>query len=214
MADSPRVDELRRRVQADPASIAFAALAEELRRAHHLQEAVEVARTGLARHPAYASARVTLGRALVELGEVGEARVQLERALASAPENLAALRSLAELHRHAGELSRARELARRGATLFPQDRELRALLEALGPDPAASPQVAAAPVRVTTERPGPPPEPPLSTPEAPPTSPPASAPEPVQTSPAPPPGLDRLERWLDALVRDRLRREAVTQLHD
>ena len=44
MADSPRLEELRRRVQADPASIAFAALAEEYRRAGKFREAVEASR--------------------------------------------------------------------------------------------------------------------------------------------------------------------------
>ena len=70
---NPRIDELRRRVQSDPASIAFAQLAEEYRRAGQFDEAVAVCRTGLARHPGYLSARVTLGRALLELGELGDA---------------------------------------------------------------------------------------------------------------------------------------------
>ena len=62
MADSPRLEELRRRVQADPASIAFAALAEEYRRAGKFREAVDASRAGLRYHPTYVSARVTLGR--------------------------------------------------------------------------------------------------------------------------------------------------------
>ena len=57
MADNPRIEELRRRVQADPASIAFAALAEEFRRAGRYQDAIETCRTGLQRHPSYLSAR-------------------------------------------------------------------------------------------------------------------------------------------------------------
>src|SRR6185312_15339655 len=78
MADNPRIEELRRRVQADPASIAFAALAEEFRRAGRHREAIETCRTGLQRHPSYLSARVTLGRSLVEVGEFGEAKEVLE----------------------------------------------------------------------------------------------------------------------------------------
>ena len=70
IADSPRIQELRRRVHEDPASIAFAQLAEEYRRAGRFEEAVEVCRAGLTRHPSYLSARVTLGRALIELGEL------------------------------------------------------------------------------------------------------------------------------------------------
>ena len=87
MADhSPRIDDLRRRVLRDPASIAFAQLAEEYRRAGALEEAVEVCRAGLARHAGYLSARVTLGRALLELGQLDAALEELNAVLAGAPE--------------------------------------------------------------------------------------------------------------------------------
>ena len=104
MADTARIEELRRRVQTDPASIAFAALAEEYRRAGHFDHAIETCRTGLQRHPAYLSARVTLGRSLLEIGSYDEARQELEQVLRAAPENLAAIRALAEIHHRAGEL--------------------------------------------------------------------------------------------------------------
>jgi len=103
MSHNPRIDELKRRVQQDPASIAFAALADEYRRAGMFHDAVETCRAGLQRHPAYVSARVTLGRSLVELGEFEEAREHLEQVLRSAPENLAAIRALADIHRRNGE---------------------------------------------------------------------------------------------------------------
>ena len=76
----------------DPASIAFAALAEEYRRAGQFDEAIATCRAGLLRHPAYLSARVTLGRALIEIGRFDEARDELEHVLRVAPENLAAIR--------------------------------------------------------------------------------------------------------------------------
>ena len=104
MADTARIEELRRRVQTDPASIAFAALAEEYRRARYFDDAIATCRTGLQRHPAYLSARVTLGRSLLEIGRYDEARYELEQVLRSAPENLAAIRALAEIHHRAGEL--------------------------------------------------------------------------------------------------------------
>lgn len=103
MADYPRIEELKRRVQQDPASIAFAALADEYRRAGLFHDAVETCRAGLLRHPAYLSARVTLGRALVELGEFDEAETELQQVLRAAPENLAAIRALAEIHRRRGD---------------------------------------------------------------------------------------------------------------
>jgi len=103
MPDSPRIEELKRRVQSDPASIAFAALAEEYRRAGRFDEAIETCTTGLVRHPSYLSAHVTLGRALIEVGRLKEARTELEYVLKLAPENLAAIRGLAEIHHRIGD---------------------------------------------------------------------------------------------------------------
>ena len=107
MTDNPRIGDLRRRVQKDPASIAFAQLAEEYRRAGQYAEAVEVCRAGLAIHPGYLSARVTLGRALLELGDLDPASQELQSVLAGAPENLSAIRGLAEIHQRRGNLNAA-----------------------------------------------------------------------------------------------------------
>jgi tetratricopeptide (TPR) repeat protein len=103
MADSPRIEELKRRVQLDPASIAFAALAEEYRRSERYEEAIETCAAGLVRHPSYLSAHVTLGRALMEVGRFQEAQQELEFVLKLAPENLAAIRGLAEIHHRLGD---------------------------------------------------------------------------------------------------------------
>jgi len=103
MPENPRIEELRRRVESDPASIAFAALAEEYRRLGRYDEAVETCLAGLKRHPAYLSARVTLGRALVEMSDLAGAREQFETVLRTAPENLAAIRGLAHIHDRLGE---------------------------------------------------------------------------------------------------------------
>ena len=102
MADSPRIEELKRRVQLDPASIAFAALAEEYRRAERYNEAIDTCTAGLVRHPSYLSAHVTLGRSLMEVGRLQEAQQELEFVLKLAPENLAAIRGLADIHHRLG----------------------------------------------------------------------------------------------------------------
>jgi tetratricopeptide (TPR) repeat protein len=98
VSDNPRIEDLRRRIQRDPASIAFAQLAEEHRRAGDCEEAVRVCEAGLAQHPAYLSARVTLGRALFHLGRLEEARAEFLRVLDAAPDNLIAVGKLAEIH--------------------------------------------------------------------------------------------------------------------
>jgi tetratricopeptide (TPR) repeat protein len=99
-----RLEELKRRVERDPATVSFAALAEEYRRLGRFAEAIETCRAGLQRHPSYASARVTLGRALIELGELDAAAAELEQVLRAAPENLAAIRALADIHGRRGEI--------------------------------------------------------------------------------------------------------------
>jgi hypothetical protein len=97
VAEPGRIDELRRRIQNDPASPAFAHLAEELRRAGDLHEAVRICRVGLRQHPDYVSARVTLGCALAALGDLADAEAELAAVVAVAPENLTARRALSEL---------------------------------------------------------------------------------------------------------------------
>src|SRR3954453_18056166 len=107
MSVNQRLEDVRRRVQQDPSSIAFAQLAEEYRRSGDLQEAADVCRAGLAIHPGYLSARGTLGPALLDLQELDGAQQELERVLKSAPENLAAIRGLAEIHHRRGSLTEA-----------------------------------------------------------------------------------------------------------
>jgi tetratricopeptide (TPR) repeat protein len=124
VADSPRIQELRRRIQQDPASLAFAPLAEELRRAGRLAEAVRTCRTGLARHPEYASARATLGRALLDQGDLDAALGELAAVLAVAPEHLAALRGIAEIHHRQGRTDEALAACRRALDLAREDPEL------------------------------------------------------------------------------------------
>jgi predicted Zn-dependent protease len=102
VADNPRIEELRRRVREEPASIAFAQLAEELRRAAQYLEAVEVCRSGLEMYPGYLSVHVTLGRCLVELDRLDEAEQELERVRESAPDNLAAIRALSKIQERRG----------------------------------------------------------------------------------------------------------------
>jgi tetratricopeptide (TPR) repeat protein len=128
-ADNARILELRRRVQADPSSIAFAQLAEELRRAGENHEAIEVCRAGLTRHPGYLSARVTLGRALLELDQLDEAQAELSVVVGSAPDNLAAIRGLAEIHQRRGEMADALAHYRRALELARHDPELEETVE-------------------------------------------------------------------------------------
>ena len=74
MSTGNPLEQLRRRMQSHATPTAFAALAEEHRRAGRFAEAIAVCREGLERYPAYVSARVTLGRALLDSGDVAGRR--------------------------------------------------------------------------------------------------------------------------------------------
>ena len=124
MSVNRSLDDLRRRVQEDPASIAFAQLAEELRRDGANEEAVAVCRAGLAHHPEYLTARVTLGRALIELDRLDEAFNELTSVLDTAPGNLPAIRALAEVYQRRGLMSEALVHYRRALQLAQHDTDL------------------------------------------------------------------------------------------
>lgn len=154
MADhSPRIDDLRRRVLRDPASIAFAQLAEEYRRAGALEEAVEVCRAGLARHAGYLSARVTLGRALLELGQLDAALEELNAVLAGAPDNLAAVRGLGEIAHRRGQLKEALGHYRRALGLARNDPDLQQLVADLTRIVARVPAGVASPSAPAVQKP-------------------------------------------------------------
>jgi tetratricopeptide (TPR) repeat protein len=125
MPAESRIDELKRRVHADPASIAFAQLAEEYRRAGQLTEAVETCRAGLALRPEFLSVRVTLARALLALGELDQASTELTDVIAASPVgNLAATRALADTRRRQGRLDEALDQYRVALSLAPNDPDL------------------------------------------------------------------------------------------
>ena len=130
MADT-RIDELRRRLERDPGSRLFAQLAEELRKSGDLGEAIRVARAGLAVHPAYPSARLTLGRALLDSGDATGGRSELESALRDAPDNIQASRYLAQAREKLGDLKGAAEQYRQTLLMAPEDKQLQAALAAL-----------------------------------------------------------------------------------
>ncbi len=137
MGETTRLEELKRRVEADPASIAFASLAEEYRRGARFEEAVEASRAGLRFHPTYVSARVTLGRSLMELGLYDQAERELQVVARSTPDNLAARRGLGDLYWRQGDLARALEQLRLAAGLAPGDGELTELVRELELEVAA-----------------------------------------------------------------------------
>jgi tetratricopeptide (TPR) repeat protein len=181
MGEMSRLEELKRRVDADPASIAFASLAEEYRRAARFEEAVEASRAGLRFHPTYVSARVTLGRSLMEIGLFDQAERELQVVTRSTPDYLAARRALGDLYWRQADLGQALEQLRLASMLAPGDGELGEMVRELELEVAAAQ----------------PPDLPMPVADAPP--PPVASPEASQSAAA----LEALERFYRAIVRRR-----------
>lgn len=127
------LEQLRRRMQSHASPAAFAAAAEEHRRAGRFAEAIAVCRDGLDRYPTYASARVTLGRALLDSGDAAAAVAELEQAVSQAPDNLAASRALEAARAALGELAETPAPADPGASLAPTSPEAGPAVADAGP---------------------------------------------------------------------------------
>jgi len=217
VADHPRIEELKRRVEKDPASLAFAHLAEEYRRAGRHAQAVATCRAGLKFHPTYLLARVTLGRVLIEIGDLDAAQAELQAVMSAAPDNLAAIRGLADIHRRRGELQEAldyyrwaQEFARQDPDLEQHVRELKVRVERgsraeTRPRPAETPLHLAPPSEPATQAtatPGP-----LSPARAAPVLPVAAA-DRARESDEAQRRLAVFTRFLGAILADRERRQA------
>ncbi|MCB1183026.1 tetratricopeptide repeat protein [bacterium] len=102
-----RIRVCRRRLEAAPDSRAFAPLADLLRQAGRIPEALALLEDGVARHPDFHGGLVILGHALLDAGRLAHAERVLTRVLEHDADNLVARRLLAERARDAGHWSEA-----------------------------------------------------------------------------------------------------------
>jgi hypothetical protein len=101
LGEEAALDEIARleaQMAGDPSASAFPALAEANRRAGHAKEAERVAREGLRERPDFVAGRVALSLALLDLGQLDEARAELTRVLETIPDHALVENAL----RHAG----------------------------------------------------------------------------------------------------------------
>jgi tetratricopeptide (TPR) repeat protein len=116
------------RLARDPASLAFAQLADLYRKAGRTRDAVALCRDGLARYPHYTTARLILAKALAADGQLAAALVELNAILEMSPKDVQCHRLVSEVHRRLGHIDDAVTHLEAAAELDPGDRESRALL--------------------------------------------------------------------------------------
>ncbi len=140
MANSARIDELRKRFDENPRRY-FAPLANEYRKSGDLAQAIFILEEYLPQQQGHISGHIVYGQTLFELGRDEEAKRVFETALSLDPENLIALRHLGHISRQAGEFEAARSWYQRLLEADPRDAEIEQLLGSL--DSAAQAQAAA-----------------------------------------------------------------------
>lgn len=115
----------------DPASRVFVPLSEIYRKMGLLDDAYQVASSGVRHLPGYAAGHVALARVQSQCGDLTAAAGSFSKALDLDADSLPALKGLAKVKRQVGDVAEARRLLERAATVAPNDETLRSLLAAL-----------------------------------------------------------------------------------
>jgi tetratricopeptide (TPR) repeat protein len=119
------------RLARDPASLAFAQLADLYRKAGRTRDAIALCRNGLTRYPHYTTARLILAKALVADGQLAPAQVELEAILEMSPKDVQCHRLAAEIQRRLGHIDEAVRHLEAAVAVDPSDRESQGLLSLL-----------------------------------------------------------------------------------
>jgi thioredoxin-like negative regulator of GroEL len=107
MASSGEIEKLERRWAENQLGLTFAPLAEAYRKAGDPERALLLLETGLAQHPNYIPAHIVRGRCHLDTQADGAAELSFLRVTELDPENVIALKSLAEISERAGRLPEA-----------------------------------------------------------------------------------------------------------
>ncbi len=107
MAASGEIEKLERRWAENQLGLTFAPLAEAYRKAGDPERALLLLQTGMTQHPNYIPAQIVRGRCYLDTQSHGEAELSFLRVTELDPENVIALKSLAEISERAGRLPEA-----------------------------------------------------------------------------------------------------------
>jgi tetratricopeptide (TPR) repeat protein len=146
------IEKLEARFNENPDGRYFAPLADAYRKAGRLDEALEMVRAGLQKHPDYLSAHIVLGRCLLDKKDDPGALQAFEQVLALDAENIIALKSLADIAVRVDRVDDARRWLQRLLAVDPMNAEADEQLRKLG-GPLEEAAVAEAPEEAPGEEP-------------------------------------------------------------
>jgi tetratricopeptide (TPR) repeat protein len=125
---SSEIEKLEKRFNENPRGRNFAPLADAYRKAGELDKATELCLSGLERHPDYVSAHIVYGRCLIDQKNDPGAEEVFKKILTLDPENIIALKVLAELAERAGHYDQQVEWLTRLLAADPMNDEAREVL--------------------------------------------------------------------------------------
>jgi tetratricopeptide (TPR) repeat protein len=145
VAYTSEIDKLEQRYRENPKGRNFAPLADAYRKAGLLDNAIELCKSGLERHPDYVSAYIVYGRCLIDQKNDAGASDVFRKVLTLDPENVLGLRMLAEMAERGGRFGEAVEWLARLLSADPMNGDAaEALARAKGKAAVAAAKSAAA----------------------------------------------------------------------
>ncbi|HMM34442.1 MAG TPA: tetratricopeptide repeat protein [Thermoanaerobaculia bacterium] len=134
-----RIDEIKRSLTRETGTRQFLAVADEHRRQGRPREAIDILESGLAQNPSSVAGYVALGRLFQQTGQLDKAIDSFQSALKLDPQNLVAIRQLADVHLARGEKVEAIKRLKLFRGLSPGDREVAELIRQLDVELAPPP---------------------------------------------------------------------------
>ena len=131
MTEQENIDRFKRMLEEDPASKAFAPLAESYRKLGSLEKALQIALDGVSVHPHFNSGKVALAKVLIDLKKLPSAEQILKEVCNEDFDNLLAHRLLGEVYIHSGKLDLALESFKAALLANPMDKISQAMVNKL-----------------------------------------------------------------------------------
>lgn len=123
------IEELKKKLSQNPDSLIFVPLADAYRKAGLYDDAIEVCKKGLEKHPNYTSARVVLGRIYIEKNKIDEAIQELKKVEAVDTDNIMVHTMLGNMYLKKKMYAEAVEQFQKVLSLNPEDVEIQEKLK-------------------------------------------------------------------------------------